>query len=70
VKNGALTSDKPPDGWAQLDKQLAEAKTLMRRMKQTVQDIEDARTIERAKQANGGKSRIAWQQVKRELALD
>ena len=51
-------------------KQLAQAKALLRRMSQTVEDIEDARTIERAKRANASKPRIPWAQVKKELQLD
>ncbi len=43
---------------------------LLRQMSQTVEDIEDARTIERAKRANGSKPRIPWAQVKKELQLD
>jgi hypothetical protein len=39
-------------------------------MSRTVEDIEDAKTIERAKRANGSKPRIAWAQVKKELQLD
>ena len=54
----------------QLNKQLAQAKTLLRQMSHTVEDIEDAKTIERAKLANGSKPRIPWSQVKRELQLD
>lgn len=61
---------KPPGNWTQLNKQLAQAKALLRQMSQTVEDIEDARTIERAKRTNGGKPRIPWAQVKRELQLD
>jgi predicted metal-dependent phosphoesterase TrpH len=38
--------------------------------RQTVEDIKDARTIERAKRANTGKPRIPWAQVKKELQLD
>jgi hypothetical protein len=56
--------------WTQLNKQLAQAKTLLRQMSRTVEDIEDARIIERAKRANGGKARIPWAQVKKELELD
>jgi hypothetical protein len=33
-------------------------------------DIEDARTVERAKSAHGGKPRIPWAQVKKEAGLD
>lgn len=38
-------------------------------MRETVDDIEDARTIETAKRANGNKPRILWSQVKKELQL-
>ena len=67
--NAILTSSKPPGNWALLNKQLAQAKTLLRQMSQTVEDIEDARTIERAKRASGNKARIPWAQVKKELQL-
>ena len=62
--------EKSRASWTQLDKQLIQAKNLMRQMHQTVQDIEDARTIERAKRAHGPKPRIPWSEVKKELALD
>jgi hypothetical protein len=51
-------------------KRLAQAKALLRQMSQTVEDIEDARTIERTKRANGSKPRIPWVQVKKESQLD
>jgi len=67
--NATLTSTKAPGNWAQLNKQLAQAKSLLRQMSQTIEDIEAARTIERAKRANGNKARIPWAQVKKELQL-
>ena len=70
MSNSTLTSAKKPGNWTQLNKQLAQAKALLRRMSRTVEDIEDARTIERAKRANGSKPRIPWAQVKKELQLD
>jgi hypothetical protein len=69
MSNAILTA-KTPANWAQLNKQLSQAKALMRQMRRTVEDIEDARTIERAKRANGNKARIPWTQVKKELQLD
>jgi hypothetical protein len=69
MSNGTLTA-KTPGSWTQLNKQLAQAKTLMRQMRRTVEDIEDARAIERAKRANGNKARVSWAQVKKELQLD
>jgi hypothetical protein len=68
--SNATVTVKTSGNWTQLNKQLTQAKALMRQMRQTVEDIEDARAIERAKRANGGKSRIPWAQVKRELQLD
>jgi len=70
MSNSASTSAKTPGNWTQLNKQLAQAKALLRQMSQTVEDIEDARTIERAKRANAGKPRVSWAQAKRELQLD
>lgn len=70
MSNATLTSAKPPGNWTQLNKQLAQAKTLLRQMSRTVEDIEDARTIERANRANRSKPRIPWAQVKKELQLD
>ncbi|HZV33911.1 MAG TPA: hypothetical protein VFB72_04975 [Verrucomicrobiae bacterium] len=70
MSNAAQTKAKARENWAILNKQLAQAKTLLREMRETVADIEDARTIERAKKANGNKPRIPWAQVKRELELD
>ena len=69
MSNATLTHNQTRGDWAQLDKQLAQAKTLLRQMRETVADIEDARTIERAKRTNGSKARIPWTQVKKELLL-
>ena len=65
-----MTRAKSQKKWAMLDKQLAQAKTLLRQMRATVEDIEDARTIERAKRANGSKPLIPWSQVKKGLQLE
>ena len=70
MSNATLTRSKPQSDWTLLNKQLAQAKTLLRQMRETVEDIEDARTIERAKRANGSKSRIPWAQVKKELQVN
>jgi hypothetical protein len=50
--------DKSRANWNQLDKQLIQAKSRLRRRRQTVEDVEDARTIERDKRADGAKPRI------------
>ena len=70
MSNATLTQAKPPGNWTQLNRQLAQAKALLRQMRETVEDIEDARTIERAKRASRNKPRIPWSQVKKELQMD
>ena len=42
----------------------------MKKRKAIVEDIEDARTVERAKAAHGNKPRIQWAQVKKEAGLE
>jgi len=68
--SNATSTAKPPGNWMQLNKQLVQAKALLRQLSRTIEDIEDARTIELAKRANGSKPRIPWAQVKKELQLD
>jgi hypothetical protein len=68
MSNAALKAKTDGNG-TQLNKQLTQAKALLRRMRQTVEDIEDARTIERAKRANGHKPRIPWAQAKKDITV-
>ena len=70
MSNTIAAPNKSQAAWTQLDKQLNQAKALLRQMRQTVEDIEDARTIERAKSAHGKKPRIPWSQVRKEAGLD
>ncbi|MGA2853752.1 MAG: hypothetical protein ABSE90_06460 [Verrucomicrobiota bacterium] len=70
MSNTIAAPNKSQANWTQLDKQLTQAKSLLRQMRQTVEDVEDARTIERAKRAHGAKPRIPWSEVKKEVGLD
>lgn len=69
MSNTALTRPKPEGNWTLLNKQVVQARTLLRELRETVEDIEDARIIERAKKAHGKQPRIPWSQVKKELDL-
>ena len=53
-----------------LNKQMHQAKSLLRQMRQRIEDVEDARTIEQAKSAHGKKPRIPWSQAKKADGLD
>ncbi len=69
MSNAALARTKPEDKWRLLNKQVGQAKALLRQMRETIEDVEDARIIERAKRASGNKPRIPWFQVKQNLDL-
>jgi hypothetical protein len=69
MSNIALAQTKPEGRWTLLDKQVGQAKALLRQMRETIEDVEDARIIERAKKAHGSKPRIPWAQVKKNLDL-
>ena len=45
-------------------KQIGQAKALMRA---TIEEVGDARTIERVKKANGNKPSVPWSQMKKEF---
>ena len=70
MSNTLAAPNKSRAAWNQLDKQLTQAKSLLRQMRQTVEDVEDARMIERAKRAQGSKPRIPWSEVKKQVGLD
>ena len=53
-----------------LDRQIAEAKTVLRQLRDTLEDLDDRRDLARAKQKNGGKSGTDWKTVKKELGLE
>jgi hypothetical protein len=70
MSNTISAKSKSTADWRQLNQQVAQAKALMKRMRETIEDIEDARIIEQAKRANGNKPRIPWSQVKKEFGFD
>jgi hypothetical protein len=55
---------------ANLDRQIAEAKIVLRRLRDTLEDLDDRRDLARAKQKNAGKPGTDWKTVKKELGLD
>jgi hypothetical protein len=69
MSNTAVARNKPDGKWPLLNKQVGQAKVLLCQMRETIEDVEDARTIERAKRAHGNKPRIPWSQAKKELDL-
>ena len=53
-----------------LDRQIAQAKTVLRALRDTLEDLEDRRELARAKQRNVGKRGMDWESVKTELGFE
>jgi mRNA-degrading endonuclease RelE of RelBE toxin-antitoxin system len=50
-----------------LNRQVAEAKAVLRRLRDTLEDLDDRRELARAKKKNGGKAGTSWDAVKKEF---
>lgn len=53
-----------------LRRQLMEGKTLLRELRETLEDLEDRIELARAKKKNAGKPGVSWAQAKKEPGLD
>ncbi len=53
-----------------LDRQVAEAKAVLRELRDTLEDLDDRRELARAKKRNSGKPGTDWDIVKTELGLE
>jgi hypothetical protein len=53
-----------------LDRQIAAAKTVLRQLRDTLEDLDDRREIARAKKRNTGKAGTNWEAVKQELGFE
>lgn len=53
-----------------LDRQIAQAKIVLRELRDTLEDLDDRRELARAKQRNAGKRGTGWETVKKELGFE
>jgi hypothetical protein len=53
-----------------LDRQIAQARTVLRQLRDTLEDLDDRRDLARAKRKNAGKPGTEWEAVKKELRLE
>ena len=53
-----------------LDRQIAQAKAVLRQLRDTLEDLDDRRELARAKKRNAGKPGAPWRSVKKELGLE
>jgi len=53
-----------------LERQIAQAKTVLRELRDTLEDLDDRRELARARHRNAGKRGTHWEAVKRELGFE
>lgn len=53
-----------------LDRQVAQAKAVLRQLRDTLEDLDDRRELGRAKQRNASKPGTDWEAVKAELGFE
>jgi hypothetical protein len=63
----AITSRTGPS--RQLDLQIKQGKVLLRKLKETLEDLDDRLELAKAKAENGGKPLIPWEIVAKELGI-
>ena len=66
----STTTMRRADESARLQRQVTRAKTVLRELRETLEDMEDRLELARAIKRNKGKPGIPWEQVKKELGLD
>jgi hypothetical protein len=63
------TTTKRPLATSVIDDQIRRAKTVLRELRETLEDLEDRRTIEKARRRNGKKPSTPWDEVASELGI-
>ncbi len=66
----SATMKRPAGRRPNLDRQIAQAKAVLRDLRDTLEDLEDRRELARAKRRNAGKPGTDWATVKKELGLE
>jgi hypothetical protein len=59
-----------PANWPDLDRQIRNAKIVLRQLRDTLEDLDDRRELARAKKRNAGKAGTDWESVKKEFGFD
>ena len=66
----AIKSKNRPANWPDVDRQIHEAKIVLRALRDMLEDLDDRRELARAKKRNGGKAGADWESVKKEFGFD
>jgi len=66
----AVKTRNCPANWTDVDRQIRNAKVVLRELRDTLEDLDDRRELARAKKRNGGKAGTNWESVKKEFGFD
>jgi len=66
----AVKRKNRPSNWPDVDRQICNAKLVLRELRDTLEDLDDRRELARAKKRNAGKPGTDWESIKREFGFD
>jgi hypothetical protein len=66
----AVKTQNSPARLPDLNRQVRQAKTVLRELRDTLENLDDRRELARAKKRNGGKTGADWVSVKKEFGFD
>ena len=66
---GSVKSKSPSGKPPRLDRQISQAKAVLRQLRDTLEDLDDRRELSRAKKRNQGKPGTDWDTVKKEFGF-
>ena len=65
----AKSKNRPAIG-PDVDRQIRNAKIVLRELRDTLEDLDDRRELARAKKRNAGKPGTDWESIKKEFGFD
>ena len=69
MSTSTITRKRRSANLAKLDRQMAQARAILRQLRDTLEDLDDRRELAKAKRRNGSKPGTSWETVKKELGL-
>jgi hypothetical protein len=66
IKRKTASASKSAD----LDRQISAAKVVLRQLRDTLEDLDDRRELDRAKKRNQGKAGSDWSKIKKEFGFE
>ena len=66
----AVKNKNRPVNWPDVDRQIRQARVVLRELRDTLEDLDDRRELGRAKRRNAGKPGADWESVKKEFGFD